>query len=239
MKDIVNYWEEEWRKITDFTNVTSKDDLLLESQNNTYYYNVYGEKIKTEVSEVNDYKLVITKKNKDESKKLDLNNEIIIDLPTVNIINQMIEVFRLTEQNGHEHGFVVFEDNTPSPIIEGIETGIPKEKWYELIRDRNYKFYYMIHSHPKKENEATTEPSPDKDLVSDFGSSGIGVILGYGEYKKDNLLSGTTYGETKELRRSIVFYTGMGKIETGIIDIEFDNYKTNNKFINIKNIKRL
>ena len=54
-----------------------------------------------------------------------------------------------------------------------------------------------------------------------------------------NLSSGTSYGETKELRRSIVFYSGMGKIETGINDIEFDNYKTNNKFINIKNIKRL
>ena len=44
MKDIVNYWEEEWRKITDFTNVTSKDDLMLESQIKTYYYNVYGKK---------------------------------------------------------------------------------------------------------------------------------------------------------------------------------------------------
>ncbi len=34
MKDIVNYWEEEWRKITDFANVTSKDDLMLGNQNN-------------------------------------------------------------------------------------------------------------------------------------------------------------------------------------------------------------
>jgi hypothetical protein len=29
MKDIVNYWEEEWRKITDYTNVTSKEDLIM------------------------------------------------------------------------------------------------------------------------------------------------------------------------------------------------------------------
>lgn len=34
MKDIVNYWEEEWLKITDFTNVTSKDDLMLEQNTN-------------------------------------------------------------------------------------------------------------------------------------------------------------------------------------------------------------
>jgi len=238
MKDIVNYWEEEWRKITDFANVTSKDDLMLGNQNNTYYYNVYGEKIlEDDTSDNSKYKLVLTKKTK--IKESYLYNEIIIDLPTVDIINQMVEVFRLTEQNGLEHGFVVYEDRKPSKIIVGTETGIPKEKWYELLRDRNYKFYYMIHSHPKKENEATTEPSPDKDLTSDFGSSGIGIILGYGLYKKDNSSYGTSYGETKELRRSIVFYSGMGKIETGINDIEFDNYKTNNKFINIKNIKRL
>ncbi len=238
MKDIVNYWEEEWRKITDFANVTSKDDLMLESQSKTYYYNVYGKKIlDDDTSDNSKYKLVITKKTK--IKESDLYNEIIIDLPTVDIINQMVEVFRLTEQNGLEHGFVVYEDRKPSKIIVGTETGIPKEKWYELLRDRNYKFYYMIHSHPKKENEATTEPSPDKDLTSSFGSSGIGIILGYGLYKKDNSSYGTSYGETKELRRSIVFYSGMGKIETGINDIEFDNYKTNNKFINIKNIKRL
>ncbi|MDD2192767.1 MAG: hypothetical protein PHO12_09550 [Bacteroidales bacterium] len=237
MKDIVNYWEDELRKITDFTNVTSKEDLILKSQNKTYYYNVYGRKLLEDKSEESKYNLVLT--NKTQIKASDLEKEIIIDLPTVDIINQMIEVFRLTEQNGLEHGFVVYEDNTPSKIIEGTETEIPKEKWYELIRDRNYEFYYTIHSHPKKENEDTTEPSVDKDLKSDFGSSGIGIILGYGAYKKVDLSSGATYGETKELRRSIVFYTKKGKIKISSEDVEFDNYKTNKKFAAITYINRL
>ncbi len=38
MKDIVNYWEEEWRKITDFTNVTSKEDLLINNEDICYDY---------------------------------------------------------------------------------------------------------------------------------------------------------------------------------------------------------
>ena len=45
MKDIVNYWEEEWRKITDFTNVTSKEDLLIKDEDICYDYYINSEGI--------------------------------------------------------------------------------------------------------------------------------------------------------------------------------------------------
>ena len=45
MKDIVNYWEEEWRKITDFTNVTSKEDLLINNEDICYDYYINSEGI--------------------------------------------------------------------------------------------------------------------------------------------------------------------------------------------------
>ncbi len=43
MKDIVNYWEEEWRKITDVSNVTSKEDLLINNEGVCYDYYINSE----------------------------------------------------------------------------------------------------------------------------------------------------------------------------------------------------
>ncbi len=174
------------------------------------YYSLSGKLLKT-IDDGNPQKYFLLNNNK---KNIDqtIEDGLIVEVPTNEIISMMDEVYSLTESTGKEHGFRVGEKNGVSIIVSGDETSITSKQWEPAVDDlrENVGEYvaYDVHSHPKDNAGATNIPSQtDKDNA--VGNK-PNYVLGYSVSEVLN------YSNSQEKRlyhiRSISVYNKSGQI---------------------------
>jgi RHS repeat-associated protein len=206
----------------------------------TDYYNLNGKMVKHVEDGKTDKKLVLTYSKKEGEVNKSIDGGSVVNVPSNAVVDKMSDVYKQTEANGKEHGFIVGQDGKSSKIVEGSEGEVGLKQWGEAKRDltaQGDKAAYDVHAHPNKINDdgsgevGLPQPSStDLEPKNNAGYTQPSAVLGYERVVKPlppNQIGGTP--ET-EMVKKIGFYTPSGQINK--VDIKFDNFVDAVKKIN-------
>ena len=152
----------------------------------TDYYTQNGNFIKR-IDDGKNIKIMLFITSKKEAKvKEAIDKKHYIIVPSNEVVNTMDEAYKLTEENGHEHGFRVGQKGNISIIVKGNERFIDGNAWLPAVddlRDRGDYVAYDVHTHPKPRYDGGLE-IPFNNLPSDTDLKNIvgdqpNVVLGY------------------------------------------------------------
>ena len=152
----------------------------------TDYYTQNGNFIKR-IDDGKNIKIMLFITSKKEAKvKEAIDKKHYIIVPSNEVVNTMDEAYKLTEENGYEHGFRVGQKGNISIIVKGNERFIDGNAWLPAVddlRDRGDYVAYDVHTHPKPRYDGGLE-IPFNNLPSDTDLKNIvgdqpNVVLGY------------------------------------------------------------
>ena len=173
----------------------------------TDFYNLKG-KLIHHVDDGKDDQYIVINPRADINS---LQQKDVLPVPSSEILDQMDQAYKETEETGVEHGFQVDLKGNPGPMGEGSENTIDLPLVFEVTGEY---VAYDIHTHPKPEsvpNQLLYNDVPsDKDKAAYVGSF-PNIVLGY--YQVEG---------TVEPVKSVAFY-----VKTGIVhkSVDYNSFK--------------